>query len=421
MNFLQENIGSARDNLKSPVHDWYKFTAGFSFKFVEEIINHENLRQKRNSVIYDPFAGCGTTLVSCQKEGISAVGNEGQEFMYDIIKAKLNWSIEELTYQKYLFEIQDYIFSFGEYVLKENVHPLLFTLYSTEALRLLYLIKDYVLKIVEEDYRLFFKLALSQTLHKVSIYPIAAPYISRNKELLNRRDVWEVFQEICAKMFFDTQKLKNKKQSSKIYLHDSRDLNKNIKTNSCKVCITSPPYLNNLDYGEVSKVHTHFFGITNSWNDITINVRKKLVTGSTTHYKDNEFSLDWFLQTDFAINNKNIIDKLIHNYQNIKEISATRLGKKSFEILMLLYFMDMYNVLIELRRILKPIGKAYLILGDSAPYGIYIPTTEIIGEIAINCGFTSFEIFKLRSRGGKWKSLKYRHSLELSESVLILK
>ena len=41
---------------------------------------------------------------------------------------------------------------------------------------------------------------------------------------------------------------------------------------------TSPPYLNNLDYGEVSKVHSHFFEMTNDWNDITEKVRRKLVT-----------------------------------------------------------------------------------------------------------------------------------------------
>lgn len=45
--------------------------------------------------------------------------------------------------------------------------------------------------------------------------------------------------------------------------------NNSIDTNLCSLCITSPPYLNNLDYGEVSKVHTHFWGITQSWNDIT--------------------------------------------------------------------------------------------------------------------------------------------------------
>ncbi len=68
MNFLHTEIGSAKDNQKSPVHNWYKFTAGFSYKFVEEIIALENLKNVEDAQIFDPFAGCGTTLVSCQKK-----------------------------------------------------------------------------------------------------------------------------------------------------------------------------------------------------------------------------------------------------------------------------------------------------------------------------------------------------------------
>ena len=38
MNILDANIGSAKDNMSSPVHNWYKFTAGFSYKFVDIIL-----------------------------------------------------------------------------------------------------------------------------------------------------------------------------------------------------------------------------------------------------------------------------------------------------------------------------------------------------------------------------------------------
>src|SRR2546423_4645226 len=95
MKFQNAHIGSARDNVKSPIHNWYKFTAGFSFRFVEEILGDEKKKGVTERRVFDPFAGCGTTLVSCQKAQIPAVGNEGQRFMYDVIRAKLNWSINE--------------------------------------------------------------------------------------------------------------------------------------------------------------------------------------------------------------------------------------------------------------------------------------------------------------------------------------
>jgi DNA modification methylase len=422
MNFLHTEIGSAKDNQASPIHNWYKFTAGFSYKFVEEIIKLETLKRKKTAEIFDPFAGCGTTLVSSQKEGVRAVGNESQAFMYDVIKAKLNWNIKSVTVKTYLEYIKVVTsenrqqFPFADYA-----HPLLASLYKTDNLKELYLIKLAISEIQSEAYRLFFKLALSQTLHKVSIHPIAIPYIVRTKTLHNTKSALDVFVEISQFMLSHTESLPVKTTTSKIYRQDSRRANRYIDNNQCNVCITSPPYLNNLDYGEISKVHTHFFDITKSWNDITKNVRRNLVTGATTHYVDSQFSVDNFLTSDFALSNKAIVSELLETSHRIKSVAKDRSGKKSFDILALLYFKDMSLVLSEIRRVLKPNGTAYLILGDSAPYGVHIPTTRLMGRIARNMGYSSFRVHKIRSRGTKWKSLKYRHSLELTENVLVLK
>ena len=208
--------------------------------------------------------------------------------------------------------------------------------------------------------------------------------------------------------------------SSQVFLHDSREKNALIEPGSCSMCITSPPYLNNLDYGEVSKVPTHFWGITNTWNDITSKVRMNLVTGATTHYKETDFDINQYIKTPFATNNENLIPQLLDMFDKIKNNAQSRSGKKSFHILMMHYFNDMYNVLLEMRRVLKPESKSYLILGDSAPYGVYIPTTQLLGEIAVSAGFNGYAIYKIRTRGTKWKSLSNRHNIELSENILEL-
>ena len=210
-------------------------------------------------------------------------------------------------------------------------------------------------------------------------------------------------------------------QLATVYNWDSRVKNEDVADDSCGLCITSPPYLNNLDYGEVSKVHSHFFEMTNDWNDITEKVRRKLVTGATTHYRDTEFVMEEFTQKEFAQHNSDTMGKLVELYGRIKENAKQRKGKKSFHILMMHYFEDMYYVLKEMRRVLRYGGEAYLVLGDSAPYGIYVPTTQILGDIALSAGFTEFSIHKIRSRGDKWKNLKNRHNISLSENILILK
>jgi DNA modification methylase len=419
MDFLHSEIGSAKDNFYSPVHNWYKFTAGFSYKFVESILDEETKNKK--PIVFEPFAGCGTTLVSSQKKKVKAVGNEGQEFMMDIIKAKLNWDIDEIQCVKNLRELDAYVKdNLSSFDLEKNSHPLLQTLYTPETLKILYLIKNGLADIQSEKIRLFLKLALSQTMHKSGIHPIAIPYISRSKTLANGGQPWEKFYATVSQMLLDIKPLKDISCTSAIYLQDSRHVNEQIEESSCNVCITSPPYLNNLDYGEVSKVHTHFFDITNNWNDITTKVRKNLVTGATTHYKESEFDIDAFKRSEFAQANESVFSDLSDKYIQIKTIAKDRKGKKSFDILMMHYFEDMYDVLKEIKRVLSPNSKAYLILGDSAPYGVYVPTTEILGKISRSIGFNNYEIYKIRSRGTKWKSLKNRHSIELSENVLVL-
>lgn len=419
MNILDANIGSAKDNMSSPVHNWYKFTAGFSYKFVDIIL--EDYKDK-DIVVYEPFAGCGTTLVECQKLGFRSIGNESQELMCNVIHAKLNWTITKQQYTRAKNNIKKYVEENKRIAeITAKFHPLLVTLYDEPSLRELYCIRDGIKRLRNKDVQQFFNLALSQTLHKAAIHPIAVPYISRSTFLSDSGRAWEKFQRISEQMYSDIQQMPHHEQLATVYNWDSRVKNEDVADDSCGLCITSPPYLNNLDYGEVGKVHSHFFEMTNDWNDITEKVRRKLVTGATTHYRDTEFVMEEFTQKEFAQHNSDTMGKLVELYGRIKENAKQRKGKKSFHILMMHYFEDMYYVLKEMRRVLRYGGEAYLVLGDSAPYGIYVPTTQILGDIALSAGFTEFSIHKIRSRGDKWKNLKNRHNISLSENILILK
>lgn len=419
MNILDANIGSAKDNMRCPVHNWYRFTAGFSYKFVDTIL--ENCANT-DVMVFEPFAGCGTTLVECQKLGFRCVGNESQELMCNIINAKLNWNISD----KDIVEGIETIFCYlKENVcsneLKEEYNPLLISLYDDNSLRELYCIRDAIRTLNDNHLQLFFNLALSQTLHKAAIYPIAVPYISRSKQILDSGHAWEKFKIISESMQLDIRQLPCRDRLAQVYCFDSRQHNPHIADSSCGLCISSPPYLNNLDYGEVSKVHSHFFEFTSNWKDITEKVRRKLVTGATTHYRDSEFDMETFMKNEFAQNNQELFEELRSLFEGIKKNAKLRKGRKSFHILMMYYFEDMYFVLKEIRRVLKEGAEAFLILGDSAPYGILVPTTQLLGEIALSTGFREYEIHKIRDRGDKWKGLTNRHDVLLSEKVLVLR
>ena len=413
---LEANIGSAKDNAKSAIHNWYKFTAGFSYKFVDLIVDG---MERHPDCIYEPFAGCGTTLVAAQKKRIHSMGNESQQLMCDVINAKLNWDIERNQCNDHIASVMSYVLSHAQNDIQNEYHELLVSLYDDDTLKNLYLLRDAIRTLNDEKYELFLNLALSQTLHKSALHPIAVPYIVRSKNLAGHGDALGKFNSIDQQMLNDLESMPHHERMADVYKADSREKNNRIKEGCCDLCITSPPYLNNLDYGEVSKVHTHFFELTRNWHDITEKIRHQLVTGATTHYKDADFHLDEFCQSEFALANASLMTALIEKYNSIQAFATDRKGKKSFHILMMHYFEDMFRVLIEMRRVLKKGSKAYLILGDSAPYGVYIPTTQYLGEIAQSVGFGDYQIYKIRERGHKWK-IKTRHNVELSENLLVL-
>ncbi len=417
MIILNQDIGTSKDNLKMPIHNWYRFTAGFSYKLVDEIITMEKLSGEQT--IYEPFAGCGTTLVTAQKRNIRSVGNESQKHMYEVIKGKTNWDLPLNQIAIHLDKINE-LLNNSKIFIPENTRPLLTKLYTPKRLTQLYLLKDYIENMGRNKCYYFMKLALSQTLHKVSKYPIAAPYISWNKKNRKIGNVKDIFFELVKKMLEESMPLKEISHKCVIHRHDSRKVNRMIDDNTCNVCITSPPYLNNLDYGEVSKVHTYFYNYTHTWSDITKLVRKNLVTAATTHYTEREFDIEQWKDTQFYNNNTATCQKLIQLSNGIKKQCTEKGGKKSFDILILKYFNDMFQVLVETKRVLKKGKPAYIILGDSAPYGVHIPTTEILGKIALTTGFKKYAITKIRTRGNKWKGLKFRHNQELNENLLYI-
>lgn len=62
---IDANIGSAKDNMKSAIHNWYKFTAGFSYKFVDLIV--DNMDTIPNC-IYESFCWMRNNTCRCPKE-----------------------------------------------------------------------------------------------------------------------------------------------------------------------------------------------------------------------------------------------------------------------------------------------------------------------------------------------------------------
>jgi hypothetical protein len=107
---------------------------------------------------------------------------------------------------------------------------------------------------------------------------------------------------------------------------------------------------------------------------------------------------------------------LIEVYEKLKLERLQHGGKKNYHFMIAAYFTDLANVFHSLRRVTSENALMCFVIGDSAPYGIYVPVDKWLGELAISAGFSNYTFEKLRDRNTKWKNRK--HTVPLHEGRL---
>lgn len=84
------------DNMKPPIHRWYRYTAGFSVAWVSKVIDREI--ENGRTHIMDPFVGSGTVVIESTKHPVEAYGLESNPYVYKIATAKLKWNTLSTTH-----------------------------------------------------------------------------------------------------------------------------------------------------------------------------------------------------------------------------------------------------------------------------------------------------------------------------------
>jgi DNA modification methylase len=420
--------GTFRESLKAPVHGWFTYPAGFSFKAVEHSIRQENLVQGE-SVIYDPFMGSGTTNLVAKTLGYNSIGVEAHPFVFPITKAKMFWEVNIEEVLASIEKIRKNVFfakcpaNIEEY-LKRVFPELVVKCFLPETLFELLIIRNSIPELdCSAEAKLFLNVSLICVLRDVSIAATGWPYISpKNIKItsISKKGASTYFRK-SLKMLEDLMIIKLSaapiKTSHNIMLGDCRNTAE-IEDNSVDHIFTSPPYLNNFDYADRTRLEMYFMGAANNWGEISEKIRTKLITSATTQISrlDEKYN---FL-SDFINDCPNIHNSLKGIVEELAMLRLVKGGKKSYDLLTVGYFNDLYKTLKESYRVLKYGKKALYILGDSAPYGIHIPTDMFIGEIAKCVGFSDYKINVLRLRGQKWAKNPQRHSVGLRESIVTL-
>lgn len=428
------NLGTFQDSLRAPVHRWFTYPAGFSYKAVEEAFR--SYRISSGMSVFDPFAGTGTTAVVAKQHGIHSFNVEAHPFVQFVARTKLFWEFDLAALLREIdtlmadirrsIESQD----MSSLVVEEIFPELVCKCYSREKLALLYFCRESINALPPDHFRDFAKIGLTNLLRAAADVATGWPYIAPKKEKNNAKsrsgrsfNVIELLRRQLYQMHGDLQAVRRISQPggrAVLIEGDARQRQESIKPSSVDLAFTSPPYLNNYDYADRTRLETYFWGEAATWGDITRNVRTRLIMSATTQINRKDFNESSLLSSELWATAPHIAEELNPKVKELSQLRPTKGGKKSYDILVAGYFNDMLQVIRETFRVLKRNSCFILILGDSAPYGVYIPTDTYLGELGKAIGFKSYTVEELRTRGGKWKDNPQRHSVALKECILTL-
>jgi hypothetical protein len=185
---------------------------------------------------------------------------------------------------------------------------------------------------------------------------------------------------------------------------DARDCH-NVPTDFATLVVTSPPYPNNYDYADATRLEMCFLREIHGWGDLQSAVRRFLLRSCTQHVPERAVDLQSVLADPVLAPIRAEIEGVCDQLATIRKSKG---GKKTYHLMVACYFLDLANVWLALRRVCDSPSKVCFVIGDSAPYGVYVPVIEWLGNLAIAAGFKSFRFDRTRDRNVKWKNRKHR-------------
>jgi hypothetical protein len=146
------------------------------------------------------------------------------------------------------------------------------------------------------------------------------------------------------------------------------------------------------------------------WGDLQSSVRQHLLRSCTQHVPERALSLESILSEPDLDPIRSEISTVC---EKLSEVRLTKGGKKTYHLMVACYFLDLARVWKSLRRVCDSPSEVCFVIGDSAPYGVYVPVIQWMSALAQAAGFRAVRFEKTRDRNIKWKNRK--HTVPLCE------
>lgn len=373
-------------------------------------------------MIVDPFAGSGVTGTAARGVGMSFSGLEAHPLIAELASLKLRHpSADPAGLRKAATAVAD---EAGQGPLDTGPTPdLVRRSFAPEVLGRLLAIRSLVRERDQGAWEPYLKWALLGTLRDVASVRVGWPYqrptISRQAP---HADPVARFRRRATMIAEDLALLSGMPSGGTqavMACADSRDAG---AWSLCVPvpadgCVSSPPYLNNFDYADATRLELYFWGDVTSWAEMCSDVRSGMVVATTQQSRapvaqEALESLSRYGKTG---------GEIVGLTRRLAAERKQRKRGKEYDQVIPSYFLGISQTLENLAEALKPGAPAVWLIGDSAPYGVYIDTPAIIGQLAVEHGLTVEEDMLLRHRGNRWANNSTRHKMKLSERLVLLR
>lgn len=392
-------------NINEHIHRWSPYVQGFSAYFVQSMIERYKTEYD-NPVFLDPFAGCGTVLVQAKLNGYKSYGTELNPLLQFIADTKLNcWDVSPSELLRTTNSISREKKSPAPSFLKSGRH------FSAGVLSNLEILKGGIEAIEPKDdkdkkIKNLISVAFSSILiecSKLKRSPClgydknkkvedAAPFVLLNKKIRDIADDLKLIQ---------TQYRDFINVESKVILANAMGY---VHENKFDLVITSPPYMNGLDYVINYKIEMGWLGFVKSQKDlkkikdsmvVCDNVSKGLISNFA---ESRTYTNEWIEQIK----------------RNIKENIAKRgaYRRQDMPNIVHKYFDDMHKVMGKVIESMNSGARFILVVGDSLIADVYVPTDLLIAKIGQDLNLEIEKIEKGRERrSGQIRSYRLRESI----------
>jgi hypothetical protein len=393
-----------RSNESLPIHRWWPYVQGFSAEFVRGVLSTHPV--PTGGVVLDPFTGSGTTLVETRLAGARATGTELLAPAVLAARVKTTFELDPGALERAAVRVVRAARARGAGdlpFLRETRRQ-----FEPESLRDLTRLRDSLPRDgrpIDRALRLAFGRILipASRLHR-------SPCLGYTRHRTGEGPpVFDRFLTAVNEMADDLRALRVERgrwgPPASVDQRDARD--GQWSAESVDLAITSPPYVNGMDYVMNYKLDLAWLGHARSYRDLALLRRAEVACDNLPR-----------IETAAYLNSTNLPDPWLKEIlrqirDNIRRKGTYR--RDDMHGIVHRYFADLVPVLARVKNALKPRGRFVVVVGDSLIAGTYIPGDLLLARIAASLGYRveSVEVARSRRSG-------QRRSFALRETVVTL-